>query len=38
MGRAADALPDNPALQPLLRAYDLETRIEDFTLYRRGDR
>jgi hypothetical protein len=34
MGRAADGLPDSPALQPLLRLYRLETRIEDFSLYR----
>jgi hypothetical protein len=30
-----DALPENPALQPLLENYTLESRIEDFTLYRR---
>ena len=35
MGRAADALPDRPEVQALLRSYTLETTIEDFTLYRR---
>jgi hypothetical protein len=35
MGRAVDALPDQPLLQSLLGAYALETVIEDFTLYRR---
>jgi hypothetical protein len=30
-----DALPQNPALQPLLEHYTLEAQIEDFTLYRR---
>jgi uncharacterized membrane protein len=37
MGRAVDSLPDDPAVQHLLEAYALETRIEDFTLYRRRD-
>ena len=30
-----DGLPENPALQPLLENYTLESHIEDFTLYRR---
>jgi hypothetical protein len=34
MGRAADALPEHPDVRRLLEAYTLETRIEDFTLYR----
>lgn len=38
MGRAVDALPDHPLIQGLLSEYDLETRIEDFTVYRRRSR
>jgi hypothetical protein len=34
MGRAADALPNHPDVQRLLEGYELETTIEDFTLYR----
>lgn len=34
MGRAADALPDDPAVRRLLAGYQRETQIEDFTLYR----
>ena len=34
MGKLADALPTNPVVQSLLQSYTLETRIEDFTLYR----
>jgi 4-amino-4-deoxy-L-arabinose transferase-like glycosyltransferase len=37
MARAADSLPQDPRVQALLRGYALETRIEDFTLYRRID-
>jgi hypothetical protein len=37
MGRAADALQEQPAVVQLLRGYRLEIRIEDFTLYRRID-
>ena len=37
MGRAADALPQEPQVVALLEAYHLETRIEDFTLYRRRE-
>jgi len=37
MGRAADALPERPEVVELLGAYELETRIEDFTLYRLMD-
>jgi 4-amino-4-deoxy-L-arabinose transferase-like glycosyltransferase len=37
MGREADNLENVPAVQVLLRGYRLETRIEDFTLYRRAD-
>jgi hypothetical protein len=37
MAQAADSLPGNPVVQPLLRAYRLETEIEDFALYRRVD-
>jgi hypothetical protein len=37
MAKAVDALTGNPLLQPLLNDYRLETRIEDFTLYRRVD-
>ncbi len=35
VARAVDTLPDNPALQPLLAAYALETRIEDFAVFGR---
>ena len=35
MGVAVDALPQNPVVQSLLADYQLETTIEDFTLYRR---
>lgn len=34
MARAADALPDSPAVRDLLDDYELENRIEDFTVYR----
>ena len=34
MGRAADALEDDPDVVRLLASYRLETRIEDFTVYR----
>jgi hypothetical protein len=34
MGKLADALPADPTVQSLLASYTLETRIEDFTLYR----
>ena len=34
MGKLADALPTNPVVRSLLESYTLETRIEDFTLYR----
>jgi hypothetical protein len=37
MAQAADGLPQNPVVQPLLSAYRLETQIEDFALYRRVD-
>jgi ABC-type branched-subunit amino acid transport system substrate-binding protein len=37
MGRAVDALQEQPAVQRLLASYALDTRIEDFTLYRRKD-
>ena len=37
MAHAADALIEDRAVQSLLREYRLETRIEDFTLYRRSD-
>jgi hypothetical protein len=37
MAQAADGLPGNPVVQPLLSAYRLETEIEDFALYRRTD-
>jgi hypothetical protein len=37
MGAAADSLPANPALAPLLAHYRRETVIEDFTLYRALD-
>jgi hypothetical protein len=37
MANAVDALPADPPVQALLRSYHLETRIEDFTLYRRND-
>jgi hypothetical protein len=37
MANAVDALPNDPAVEALLRSYHLETRIEDFTLYRRND-
>jgi hypothetical protein len=35
MGRAVDRLPEDPAVAQLLTAYRQETRIEDFTVYRR---
>ena len=37
MAKSADALPDDPRVLELLKSYRLETRIEDFTLYRRSD-
>lgn len=37
MGRAVDRLQEDPAVGRLLAGYRLETRIEDFTLYRRVD-
>ena len=37
MGRAVDALEGTPEIRRLLARYALETRIEDFTLYRRLD-
>lgn len=37
MAKSADALPDDPRVLDLLKNYHLETRIEDFTLYRRSD-
>jgi hypothetical protein len=37
MGKTADRLPDDPRVVRLLSAYRLETRIEDFTLYRLAD-
>ncbi len=36
MGVAADSLIEHPALSALLSGYTLETRIEDFTLFRRN--
>jgi 4-amino-4-deoxy-L-arabinose transferase-like glycosyltransferase len=35
MGRAVDALPEDPLIQSLLESYVLDRQIEDFTLYRR---
>ncbi len=35
MGRAVDALPENPLIRSLLETYVLDSQIEDFTLYRR---
>ncbi|HVQ42437.1 MAG TPA: glycosyltransferase family 39 protein [Vicinamibacterales bacterium] len=35
MGRAVDALPENPLIRSLLESYALDRQIEDFTLYRR---
>jgi hypothetical protein len=35
MGVAVDALPHDPRVRPLLASYRLETRIEDFAVYRR---
>jgi 4-amino-4-deoxy-L-arabinose transferase-like glycosyltransferase len=35
MGRAVDALEQDPDIQRLLESYRRETQIEDFTLYRR---
>jgi hypothetical protein len=35
MGVAVDALPEHPLIRTLLEQYELDTRIEDFTLYRR---
>jgi 4-amino-4-deoxy-L-arabinose transferase-like glycosyltransferase len=37
MARAADSLQTHPRVIELLRAYTLDTRIEDFTLYRLVD-
>jgi hypothetical protein len=37
MAQTADNLPNEPAVQALLREYQLDTQIEDFTLYRRVD-
>jgi len=37
MARAVDRLTENPDVLRLLSAYRLDTRIEDFTLYRRVD-
>ncbi|MGE5360278.1 MAG: ArnT family glycosyltransferase [Bacteroidales bacterium] len=37
MAKAVDRLADDPLVARLLEAYSLETRIEDFTLYRRRD-
>jgi hypothetical protein len=37
MGRSVDALLTNPVVVDLLSAYEFETRIEDFALYRRLD-
>jgi hypothetical protein len=37
MGAAADSLPHQPDVVALLAAYRLETRIEDFTLFRLRD-
>jgi hypothetical protein len=37
MAQTADNLPHEPAVQALLQSYDLDTEIEDFTLYRRRD-
>jgi 4-amino-4-deoxy-L-arabinose transferase-like glycosyltransferase len=37
MARAADSLPMHPRVIELLRSYTLDTRIEDFTLYRLSD-
>ncbi len=34
MGQAADSLPHQPDVTALLAGYTLETRIEDFTLFR----
>jgi hypothetical protein len=35
LGRAVDSLPGDPSIVRLLASYRLETRIEDFTLFRR---
>jgi Dolichyl-phosphate-mannose-protein mannosyltransferase len=37
MAQSADNLPNDPAVQALLQSYQLDTEIEDFTLYRRRD-
>ena len=37
MGKAVDRLPEDPDIIRLLNRYQQETRIEDFTLYRRLD-
>jgi hypothetical protein len=37
MGRAVDGLEQHPTVIAMLEGYRLETRIEDFTLYRRDD-
>jgi hypothetical protein len=37
MGKTADRLPDDPLVASLLGDYHLETRIEDFSLYRLND-
>ena len=35
MGRAVDALPGDPLVRDLLKAYQFEVQIEDFGVYRR---
>jgi 4-amino-4-deoxy-L-arabinose transferase-like glycosyltransferase len=37
MAQIADNLPNDPAVHALLQSYQLDTEIEDFTLYRRRD-
>ena len=37
MARAVDSLPDNPLVTSLLRRYERQATVEDFTLYRRVD-
>ncbi|HEX6976220.1 MAG TPA: glycosyltransferase family 39 protein [Vicinamibacterales bacterium] len=37
MGRTADRLPDDPLVAALLAQYHLETRLEDFAVYRLND-
>jgi hypothetical protein len=34
MGKAADGLPEQPAVLRLLSSYQKDVQIEDFTLYR----